>query len=129
MSGKTKGTSAERELLKQFWNSGWACVRVAGSGSTSYPAPDLVVGNGVRKLAIECKAIRGENKYFSEEEVEQLKVFASLFGAEPWVGVRFDRIGWRFFGVEELKKTPAGHSVSFELAKLKGLVFDELVSN
>lgn len=128
MSRKSKGLGAERELVRLFWERGWACIRVAGSGSTSFPAPDLVAGNGVRKLAVECKAVKSNARYFAEEEIEQLKIFASLFGAEAWIAVRFDRLGWRFFSLEEMKKTPAGYGVSFELAKIKGLVFDELVS-
>ena len=49
---KAKGTKGERELVKFFNNSGWACIRIAGSGSSRYPSPDILAGNAIRRLAI-----------------------------------------------------------------------------
>ena len=73
MSKKSKGINAERELTHQFWKQGWACVRVSGSGSMQLPLPDLLVGNSVRRLAIECKTTKKPTKYFTDEELENLK--------------------------------------------------------
>ncbi len=128
MGSKEKGTRAERELLHLFWEQGWASSRMAGSGSIPLPSPDIIAGTKDRVLAIECKSIKKGGKYFYKEEIEQLKEFADRFGAEPWLGIRFDNIGWFFIQPEHLKQTEEGNfSVSLDLAKKKGLVFDVLV--
>jgi len=75
MSRKSKGISAERDLLHKFWAAGWACLRAAGSGSMKYPCVDLIAGNKLRKLAIECKTSKNTIKYFSKEDIDQLKAF------------------------------------------------------
>ena len=128
MSAKSKGINAERELIHLFWNSGWAAIRVAGSGNSQFPSPDLVAGNIARKLAIECKALKGEKKYLSEEDISQIKEFSSKFGSETWFAVRFNKQKWFFLRTEDLEKTRTGYAVSLELAKQKGLIFEELIS-
>lgn len=128
ISTKRKGTKAERELFHMFWESGWGCARVAGSGSTQRPSTDLVASDGNKVLALECKAIRNDRKYFSEKDLEQLLCFASSFGAEPWVAVRFDNIGWFFVHMEELAESKGkSFFVSLEFAQKNGKSFDELI--
>ncbi len=127
MKVKAKGTNAERELVHMFWKSGWAGVRVAGSGSIGYPAPDILVGNSIRRLAIECKATREKKKYFKRREILELQEFAAKFGVEPWVAIRFDNDQWYFLNIEDLKKSPNGFSATFSTAKQKGLIFEELI--
>ena len=61
---KGKGTAAENELIHRFWENEWVCVRVAGSGSTKYPAPDLLASNGHRKIVMEVKMVNATKKYF-----------------------------------------------------------------
>lgn len=125
---KKKGTKAERELFHLFWNNGWGCARVAGSGSSQRPSTDLIAGNGSRVLALECKAIKNNKKYFDEASVRQMLNFSSSFGAEPWIAVRFDKIGWFFMPVEELKESKGKSSfISLDFAKKKGKSFDELI--
>lgn len=127
MQVKKKGTNAERELVHMFWGAGWAGVRVAGSGSMGYPSPDVLVGNGARGLAIECKATKEKRKYFKRKEILELQEFSTKFGVEPWVGIRFDNDQWYFLNIEDLKKSPNGFSATFAIAKQKGLVFEELI--
>ena len=127
MSHKSKGSNAERELVHLFWGRGWASVRVAGSGSAHYPSPDILAGNGVRRIAVECKSSGGMVKYLTSKEVGELQEFAHIFGAEAWIGVRFDDMKWHFLSVDDLKKSGDGFSVSVELAKRKGLLFEELI--
>ena len=127
MGIKRKGTQAERELIHMFWSNEWAAVRVAGSGSQHYPSPDILAGNNVRKLAIECKAVKGVNKYLAAEQIENLMLFAERFGAEPWVGMRFDNVTWFFIAPSELKRTEKSFKVSLEYAKRFGLLFEELI--
>ncbi|PIY60546.1 hypothetical protein COY95_01235, partial [Candidatus Woesearchaeota archaeon CG_4_10_14_0_8_um_filter_47_5] len=102
MKQKTKGTNAERELVHMFWEVGWAAIRVAGSGSSPHPSPDVLAGNAVRRVAIECKSIKDKQVYLGKDEVQQLQYFAGLFGAEPWVGVRFGKGKWFFLTPEDL---------------------------
>ena len=94
MYRKSKGINAERDLLHKFWSvSSWCAVRVAGSGSMRYPSADILASNKLRKLAIECKTSAEKSKYLPKEDIDQLKKFAGIFGAEPWVAVRFDWVG------------------------------------
>jgi len=124
---KSKGTNAERELIHLFWAKQWAACRVAGSGSMKYPCPDIIASNNLRKIAVECKSTKSTTQYFTRKEIGELEVFARLFGAEPWVGVRFDNIGWYFFSTEDLKKTKKLFHLTLEEAKSVGMSFDELI--
>tara|TARA_Y100000310_G_C20642962_1_gene794975 strand:- start:904 stop:1245 length:342 start_codon:yes stop_codon:yes gene_type:complete len=103
-------------------------VRVAGSGSTPKPAPDLLASNGERKVAIECKSVKGDKRYFDYSELMQLKLFAKGFGAEAWVGIRFDNRGWMFLPVEKIRKSK-GESflVSYDGLVKRGLKFEEFI--
>ena len=59
MTSKIKGSRTERELVQLFQNTGnWSAIRVAGSGLTKNPNPDVLAGNGKRYLALECKATK-----------------------------------------------------------------------
>lgn len=127
MNKKSKGSNAERELLHFFWDNGWAAMRAAGSGSTTRPSPDILAGNGSRKLAIECKVTQNVRQYLTKKEILELGEFSRLFGAEAWIGVKFNNVDWYFMNIEDLKDTGAGHAVSIELAKRKGLLFSELI--
>ena len=70
---KKKGSRTERELLKLFWESGWYCIRMAGSGSMPLPCPDLLSGKKGRSLAIECKSGKGKNRrYIPKEQIDDL---------------------------------------------------------
>lgn len=125
---KAKGSSAERELLHKFWNTDeWACARIAGSGSTSFPAPDLLASNGSVKIALECKTIKENTKYLDEDEVNQLKEFSYKFGADPWIAIKFNYKPWYFLRLSDLDKTKTRWGVSLKLAEQKGLLFDNFV--
>lgn len=128
MSTKSRGTNAERDLIHKFWESGWAAMRAAGSGSQQYPCPDVIASNNVRKIAIECKLTTDERKYFARQEVKELLYFAEKFGAEPWLAVKFFREPWYFFTVEDATETPASFVVTLERAKSRGITFEELIA-
>lgn len=127
MSSKSKGSKAERELLHMFWSRGVACLRSAGSGSMKYPGPDLIVGNKIRTLAIECKSTKENKKYLDEEDIKQLKEFCDIFGAEPWFAVRFARTSWLFLSLEDIEKTENGYVIDAKVAERRGLLIDELL--
>lgn len=125
---KQKGSNAERELIELFWKSGWAAHRIAGSGSSRFPSPDVIAGNFKKKFAIECKATKSSNQYVSKEQAKALQNFSEIFGAEPWIGVRFDREDWYFVPLQEMKLTPQDNLVlNLNKAKLLGLKFEELI--
>ncbi len=126
---KAKGTKGERELITFFNQSGWMAIRSAGSGSSHYPSPDILAGNALRRIAIECKVTKEKKKYFQKEEIEQLKQFSQKFGAESWVGVQFKGEQWYFLMLEDLEDTGSNRAVSIEVAKRKGLTKEELVAN
>ncbi len=112
MGNKAKGSNRERELIKMFHGAGWAPVRVAGSGSAPIPCPDIVAANGTRRIAVECKSTRKSQLYVPFDKVEQLSLFCRVFGAEAWLGVRFDRQEWQFYNPQELPKTEKNYIVS-----------------
>jgi|TARA_Y100000310_G_C20160998_1_gene569158 Holliday junction resolvase len=127
MSLKSKGINAERELVHMFWARNWACLRIAGSGSSRYPSPDILVSNKLRKLAIECKITKDQKKYFEKKEILALKKFAELFGAESWVAVKFKDHDWYFISTEDLEETEKSYFTSTTSSKNKGLLFEELI--
>ena len=124
---KAKGINGERDIVHLFWKAGWAASRVAGSGAVSFPAPDVIAGNNIRKVVIEAKVTSSASKYFSKKEIEDLIEFARIFGAEPWVSIKFPQSDWLFLNPEDLKATPLGFSVSIRRAKALGLLFEEFI--
>jgi len=129
MSGKSKGSRTERELLHMFWDTKYYCLRVAGSGSMPLPCPDLLAGKNKRALAVECKSGKA-TRYISKEQVRELVQFAKGFGAEPWVAIRFDGMEWRFLQPKQLKgKTNKHYALTKDLAFTKGISFLKLIKN
>ncbi len=128
MSLKSKGISYERELIHLFWGTGnWAAMRIAGSGSIKYPSADILAGNVLRKLAIECKSVKNNAVYIPKEDVEQLKEFAKIYGAEPWIAVRFHNKEWHFLSMDNLEFTENNAVITTENMKQKGLLFTEVI--
>ena len=128
MNTKAKGTKGERDLVHMFWDAGYAAIRVAGSGSMKYPCPDILAGNNVRKIAIECKVANDKRKYFTKKEIDDLRLFCSLFGAEAWIGVKLEKEDWHFIMLEDLKETELGFSLDKDIVRNKGLLFEELIN-
>ena len=128
MKRKAKGIGAERQLVHMFWNAGWAAVRIAASGATKNPSADVLCGNAIRKLAIECKTIADTKKYIPQQDMKQFLEFAKLFGAEPWIAIKFnDRKGFYFINPEDMRQTEASHSITLADAQNKALSFEELI--
>lgn len=121
MGNKKKGIAAERELLHLLWDKGYACCRVAGSGSIPEPSCDLLAGNGKNKYVIEVKTSRKEKKYLSKEQINEFKIFAEKFGLDAVIAIKFLRNGWLFVKPEDLEKTDKAFVISLERAKLKNI--------
>ena len=92
-----------------------------------YPSPDVIAGNNLKRLVIECKTTKDNSKYLTKKEVEDLVVFADTFGAEPWIAIRFGKEDWLFLNIEDLNKTDKSYSISLDQARLKGILFEELI--
>lgn len=127
MSSKSRGIEAERALVRAFWESGWAALRVAGSGSSQYPSPDLVIGKRGRRLAIECKITTENKKYIPKEDINLLNYFSNVFGAEVWIAIKFHRKKWVFFTPEDMVATDKNYYATSQLAETKGLSFEDLI--
>ncbi len=127
MSHKSVGTKGEREIVKMFWDSGWAAIRAPGSGSARFPSPDIIAGRGNRKIVIEAKMTKEDKKYFEAREIEELKKFGMVFGAEIWVAVKFRGMSWLFINTEDLNKSEKSYIISKEGARTKGLLFEEII--
>lgn len=126
---KRKGSRAERELVAMFWEAGHAALRAPGSGSTPLPSPDILASIKRGYLAIECKSLASNQKTFKPEDFAQLEQFAKAFNAEAWIGMRFDYDGWYFIQPKDVKQTGNGNfSITKNLAKLKGISFEELTT-
>tara|TARA_Y100000310_G_C20167708_1_gene572150 strand:- start:141 stop:572 length:432 start_codon:yes stop_codon:yes gene_type:complete len=126
---KNKGSRTERELMNMFFQTNeFIALRAAGSGSTPLPCTDLIVGGNGRVLAIECKSGKG-TRYIKKQQIEELLEFSKRFGAEPWLGTRFDNNEWLFLEISNLKKSKTGNNyvINLSLAKEKGINFDELI--
>jgi len=127
MSHKSVGTKGERDILKMFWDNGWAAVRTPGSGSARFPSPDIIAGKKDRRMVIEAKITKENKKYFEEKEIRELKYFGNLFGAEIWVAIRFKGENWFFINIEDLIFSGKSYSIDKENAKMKGLLFEEII--
>lgn len=127
MKLKAKGLNAERELVRMFNEQDWRAVRVAGSGSIKYPAPDVIASNGSRRIVVECKTTKSANQYLDVKQIDELRQFSKALLAEPWVGVRFAGQPWLFVSLEDLSQTNTRYVISIEQARLKGVLFEELI--
>ena len=127
MSTKSKGTNAERELIHKLWASGYASIRSAGSGSMKYPSPDILTSKNGRILAIECKITKNKSKYFEKREIDDLKKFADIFGAIPYIAIKFKGEDWFFMIINDIKKTDKLYMINIELAKNKGFLFNQII--
>lgn len=126
---KAKGTAAENELIHKFWEHSWVCVRVAGSGSSKYPSPDLLAGNAARKIVMEVKVVNATKKYFTGQEIRDLEYFSNVFGAESWVGVKFEGGQWYFIPTSELEQTKSeNYVIDLITMKRKGFQFEEMLN-
>jgi Holliday junction resolvase len=127
MGAKEKGTGAERELVHLLWAQEWGASRVAGSGSIGYPVPDILASKNKRQLAIECKVTKSESQYITKEEIADLRTFAKITGAEPYIAVRFARTDWRFLAPDDLDVTATQFVVSKKLAMARGRALGDIL--
>ena len=126
MANKKRGIAVERELLHMLWDAGFACCRVAGSGSIPEPSCDLLAGNTKAKYAIEVKSSKTTKKYIQKKQVNEFMEFANKFGLTPLIALKFSRKGWHFLTPDQFDETNKAITISLEKAQKIGTKFEEL---
>tara|TARA_Y100000310_G_scaffold327497_2_gene393974 strand:+ start:7989 stop:8402 length:414 start_codon:yes stop_codon:yes gene_type:complete len=121
MAYYNKGANAERELIHALFKRGLAVIRVAGSGKTSLPSPDVVALKPGLQLAIECKAWNKKHLSISNAQMEELTIWSEMAGADLWIAWKIPRKGWRFLKREQFKKSPKSYNISMKHALTHGI--------
>lgn len=104
MTRYQKGAAAERELLNDLYEKGFAVIRAAGSGVNAL-GPDVVVLKGDKAIAFECKS--GYEGGLSIEEIQYQKIveWQERSSFPIYVAWRINREGWFFILPHEMRKT------------------------
>lgn len=126
MSNKSKGSNAERELVKIFTEQGWRALRVAGSGVNDDSPCDLIAGKiGKKGYAIEAKSSKQKNIYITKAQIEDFMKFALMLGLQPALAIRFNNHGWLFLDPAQMGDTGKNWVVSLKNAKANGRRFSQ----
>ena len=126
MSNKSKGSNAERELVKIFTEHSWRALRAAGSGVNDDSPCDLIVGKIGRKgFAIEAKSSRKNSIYISKEQIEDFIRFAHMIGLNAAIALKFSYEGWLFITPDKLKDSGKFWVVSRKVAVEQGKRFSQ----
>ena len=127
MAKYAKGANAERELIRMLFGKGFAVARVAGSGVSPFPCPDIVALKQGKVLGIECKAWDSAYLSIPIAQVSDLQKWADTAGAEVYIGWKQPRKGWFFLLPSHFKKTNKFFIISQKKAVLDGLSINVLV--
>ena len=126
MSNKSKGSNAERELVKLFTEHNWRAVRVAGSGVGDDSPCDIIAAKAGKKgFAIEAKSSKSKTIYITKTQIEDFMLFCTMIGLKPVLAVRFNYQGWLFIDPKYVKDTGKYFAVSLETAISKGKRFSQ----
>lgn len=126
MAHYNKGANAERELIKALFDRGFAVLRVAGSGVSPLPSPDVVALKSGRILAIECKAWKGAHLAIPVVTMTDEINWAKTAGAEFFIGWKIPRDGWLFVRAEHFHNAGKNFMISLVEAKLKSVTLEAL---
>jgi Holliday junction resolvase len=116
-----KGANAERELIHILFKKGLAVLRVAGSGTSSLPCPDVVAMKPGLQLAIECKAWSKAYLSISNAQMAELRSWAKKAGTDFYVAWKIPRKGWRFLKPMQFNKGKKGYNISMKKALSHGI--------
>lgn len=131
-----KGTDSERELVNMLWRAGFAAIRSPASGAaTKNPLPDIIAGNGKRYLSIEVKSSSKDRFYIKKDDIKDLVTFSKRFGAEPYLGVKFNGEKWAFApvdlldGITQILSVTKDGNVRIDIQEVRQrwMDFDELI--
>ncbi len=121
-----KGAEAERELIHRLFDAGFAVVRVAGSGKSSLPAPDILALSPQKKFAIEVKAWASDQLSISKPQMLELADWCHRAGVTPLVAWKVPR-NWFFLRPEDLHETGKAFAINRHDAEHASTPFDVLV--
>ena len=124
-----KGSAEERDLVHKLWDNDFAAMRApASGGATKKPLPDVIAGNGKIYLAIEVKTTTKDKIYIDHPQIDALVEFSNIFGATPYLGMKFKYTKWLFLSPEILEKTRNGnYKITKDYSLEKGLELDEII--
>lgn len=128
----SKGITSERTLVNKLFEAGFAAIRVpaSGAGSSRFPKPDIVCGNGKRYLAFEVKTTSKDTFYINKHDIKSLEEFSQIFGAEPYLAMKFRNESYYFLKIEDLLTTRSGnYKITKDISKKCGLTFEMLMEN
>ena len=123
-----KGSNEERDLVQKLWKKGFAAMRApASGGATKKPLPDVLAGNSKIYLAIEVKTTTKEKIYIDSSQIDALNEFSDIFGATPYLGIKFKYTKWLFLVPEKIERTRSNnYRIEKDLAIQNGLDLDEI---
>lgn len=122
-----KGANAERELMRLFFNAGFSVVRIAGSGTSPLPAPDIIALRKGRIIAVECKARKAKNLAIAVQQMQELLQWSKRAGAQAFVGWRVPHKDWLFLRPKQLHNTGKFFLISLKDAMQKGKSLKEVI--
>lgn len=124
-----KGSKEERDLVRMFWQADFAAMRApASGGATKNPLPDVIAGNGSVYLAIEVKSTSQDRIYIDSQCIDGLCEFSDIFGAKPYIGIKFKYQKMLFIDPDDLETTKnENYKLDKDLALKKGIELDELI--
>jgi Holliday junction resolvase len=123
----SKGANAERELMHLFFQAGFSVVRIAGSGTSPLPAPDIIAIRKGRIIAVECKARKASHLAISVGQIKELGDWAARAGSESLIGWKIPRKGWFFLKPGQFNKTSKFFIISQKDAMKKGESLEDVI--
>lgn len=126
MKHYNKGAAAERELIHRLFDAGFAVVRVAGSGKSSIPAPDILALSPRQKFCIEVKAVIAPHLFIPKYQLLELADWANRAGICPLVAWKIPR-DWFFLALEDFHETGKNFGISRDTAAHQTTPFEVLI--
>jgi len=123
----SKGANAERELMHLFFEAGFSVVRIAGSGTSPLPAPDIIAIKQGRIIAVECKARKANHLAISVGQIAELRSWAKRAGSEAFVGWKIPRKGWFFLKPGQMNNSGKFFIISQKNAMEKGKSLEQVI--
>ncbi|MCK4883362.1 MAG: hypothetical protein KAS30_00695 [Candidatus Diapherotrites archaeon] len=120
MGRYVKGATSERELMRKFWEMGYASLRVAGSGSTHLPAPDVVAVSSSRVFAFECKNWKSDHLLIKHKEMNELEEWADRAEGKFYIAWKIPHKGWFFLKKYHFNNTGEHYCISKDEAMTMG---------
>lgn len=124
---KKLAANYERELQRKFWDNGFVCFRIAGSGSSTLPAADLVAIKNGKTYIIEVKTSRNGSIYLNDTQLRELELIKEV-GVEVYIAVKFigSKKGWILIDLDKVLKD---NKLTIERLERDGIKLEDFVKN